>query len=242
MLAGVRSCFVSILLTFSVAFTFPAHAQINGVPPSVTSLGFGGRFLNGVPASVTSFNGVPPGVTSMGHNGYADSWSPFTNCCANFYFPSPSSFNSSGHHHHHKKDAAGEVIEPVYVPYGVPYALADAQEDDDVTTDASAGNAAGGPNPNASMKRSIDRGSTAQPLDSDPPPDPVAVQPSTVLVFKDGHKSDVVNYAIVGDTLFDFENGRTRKILLADLDLPATHKANDDRGIDFQLPAATKGH
>ena len=57
-----------------------------------------------------------------------------------------------------------------------------------------------------------------------------------MLVFKDGHKSDVVNYAIVGDTLFDFGDGRTRKIRLADLDLPATQKANDDRGVDFQVP------
>ena len=50
----------------------------------------------------------------------------------------------------------------------------------------------------------------------------------------------VVNYAIVGDTLFDFGDGRTRKILLADLDLPATHKVNDDRGVDFQVPASTQ--
>jgi hypothetical protein len=26
---------------------------------------------------------------------------------------------------------------------------------------------------------------------------------------------------------------------LSDLDLPATHKANDDRGVDFQIPAST---
>jgi hypothetical protein len=70
--------------------------------------------------------------------------------------------------------------------------------------------------------------------------DPVTAQPSTVLVFKDGHHSDVLNYAIVGDTLFDLGGGRTRKILLADLDLAATHKANDERGVDFQIPASAK--
>jgi len=68
----------------------------------------------------------------------------------------------------------------------------------------------------------------------------VTPQPSTVLVFKDGHHSDVLNYAIVGDTLFDFDAGRTRKILLADLDLAATRKANDERGVDFQIPESTK--
>ena len=72
------------------------------------------------------------------------------------------------------------------------------------------------------------------------PEEPVAAQPSTVLVFKDGHQSDVLNYAIVGDTLFDFGAGRTHKILLADLDLPATRKANDERGVDFQIPASQR--
>jgi hypothetical protein len=69
----------------------------------------------------------------------------------------------------------------------------------------------------------------------------VAAQPSTVLVFKDGHRSEVLNYAIVGNTLFDFDlaAGRTHKIVLADLDLPATRKANDERGVDFQIPAST---
>jgi hypothetical protein len=80
---------------------------------------------------------------------------------------------------------------------------------------------------------------TGSSPDADEVTEPVRNQPATVLVFKDGHQSDVLNYAIVGDTLFDFASGRTHKILLADLDLPATHKANDDRGVDFQIPANT---
>ena len=67
----------------------------------------------------------------------------------------------------------------------------------------------------------------------------VVAQPSTVLVFKDGHKAEVENYAIVGTTLFDFGGeGRTRKIRLADLDLTATQKVNDERGVDFHVPAS----
>jgi hypothetical protein len=73
---------------------------------------------------------------------------------------------------------------------------------------------------------------TAKPAE----PEPVVDQPSTVLVFKDGHQSEVQNYAIVADTLFDLGEGRTHKIRLADLDLPATRKINDDRGVDFQVP------
>jgi len=71
------------------------------------------------------------------------------------------------------------------------------------------------------------------------PRDPVVVQPATVLVFKDGHRSDVVNYAIVGDTLFDFADGLTRKIQLAAIDLIATQKANEEIGVEFKLPPAS---
>lgn len=70
------------------------------------------------------------------------------------------------------------------------------------------------------------------------PPEPVVAQPTTVLVFKDGHRSEVVNYAIVADTLFDFSGGRTHKILIADLDIPATKKANDAYDVEFKLPPA----
>jgi hypothetical protein len=75
-----------------------------------------------------------------------------------------------------------------------------------------------------------------------PPPsaEPVTAQPSTVLVFKDGHQLEVENYAIVGTTLYDLSDGRSRKVQLADLDLGATLKENDQRGVEFQLPAGTK--
>jgi hypothetical protein len=61
-------------------------------------------------------------------------------------------------------------------------------------------------------------------------------QPQTMLVFKDGHALEVDNYAIVSQTLYDLTPGHARKIALADLDLPATEKQNDDRGVTFQLP------
>jgi hypothetical protein len=73
----------------------------------------------------------------------------------------------------------------------------------------------------------------------DPPPQPVADQPRTVLVFKDGHQQEISNYAIVGGTLYDLSDGRSRKIAVAQLDLQATVKQNDARGIDFELPAAS---
>ena len=58
-----------------------------------------------------------------------------------------------------------------------------------------------------------------------------------MLVFKDGHRQEVSGYAITGDALYDLGQGRARKIQLADLDLPATVKLNDQLGNDFRLPS-----
>ena len=69
-------------------------------------------------------------------------------------------------------------------------------------------------------------------------PDPVA---STILVFRDQHRQEVQNYAIVGQTVCAFSAGRTQKIPLANLDIPATEKANDDRGVTFRVPGTNEG-
>jgi hypothetical protein len=60
--------------------------------------------------------------------------------------------------------------------------------------------------------------------------------PETVLVFRDGHRLSVRNYAVVGQTFWDFTEGRARKILLSALDLEATARVNEERGVEFRLP------
>jgi len=65
--------------------------------------------------------------------------------------------------------------------------------------------------------------------------------PATVLVFRDQRKQEVQNYAIVGQTLWNFAPQHTEKIPLSDLDLSATTKANDERGVDFRVPNAPDG-
>lgn len=111
MLAGARSCF---LLTFLLAFLFAAslsaHSQINGVPASVTSLGFGGHFTPGPRAS----------VTSLGSNGYGTNWPVFGGWGVNFFLPqNPNLPSFSGHHRRRRENhdyfSVG-MIEPVYVP------------------------------------------------------------------------------------------------------------------------------
>jgi hypothetical protein len=74
-----------------------------------------------------------------------------------------------------------------------------------------------------------------------PAPAGAAMFADTVLVFRDQHKQEVQNYAIVGQTLWIFAPQRTQKVALSDLDLDATHKANDDRGVDFRVPRAGEG-
>jgi hypothetical protein len=60
--------------------------------------------------------------------------------------------------------------------------------------------------------------------------------PSTVLIFRDGHQQEVANYAIAGRKLI-VVGEKTEKIQLSDLDLNATAKANEDRGVDFKMPS-----
>jgi hypothetical protein len=65
-----------------------------------------------------------------------------------------------------------------------------------------------------------------------------AIMPNTVLVFRDQHKREVSNYAIVGQTLWNFAPQHTEKIPLADLDLVATTKANENIGVTFRVPGS----
>jgi hypothetical protein len=69
--------------------------------------------------------------------------------------------------------------------------------------------------------------------DSDDP-----IDPPTVLVFRNGHREETKNYAIVGEMLWSFNQQRTEKIALVSLDLPATEKTNLERGVDFHIPDA----
>jgi len=66
---------------------------------------------------------------------------------------------------------------------------------------------------------------------------PAQIRADTLLVFRDRHSEEIRNYAIAGETLWVFTQQRARKIPIAELDVPATTKANEDRGIDFRLPS-----
>ena len=216
-----------------------ALAQINGVPASVTSLGFGGHD-NPAPGPRAS-------VTSLGPNGYGFAQPFLSGCCGSFFWsPDRSRFGSHPSHErrrHRAETSYVSIVVPAYIPYGDPYA-AEADDEDSDSEDAYAyasetatGKRAPGSKRTPRRARATgadDTSTKAGPAEQTE--EGVAVQPPTVLVFKDGHRSEVVNYAIVGDTLFEFAEERTRKILLASLDIPATQKANEERGVEFKLP------
>ena len=73
---------------------------------------------------------------------------------------------------------------------------------------------------------------------------PVVTKPSApaVLVYRDGHSEDLNSYSIIGPVIYTkgdyWSSGNwTRKIQIADLDLPATLKQNQERGVKFELPS-----
>ena len=65
---------------------------------------------------------------------------------------------------------------------------------------------------------------------------PQAKPPSTALVFKDKHVMEVQDYAIVGDALWVLTPHTAKKILLSQIDIPATQRANEERGLEFKAP------
>jgi hypothetical protein len=213
-------------------FALPLSAQVRGVPASVTSYGFGGHF-NATP-------GPPASVTSLGPNGYHNNntWhSPRPVCCGTF---------SSGRHqpglNRPRRGAFYNGYSSLYaVPYPV-YGVPDeppAPEDQFPEEEYRGGPTIfdrRGPGPSWLEEDADTREPEPAHEARQESPAPAADQPATLLVFKDGRQMEIRNYAIVGDTLVDLTEGHRRKVPLAELDVEATAKQNDDRGIDFSLP------
>jgi hypothetical protein len=80
---------------------------------------------------------------------------------------------------------------------------------------------------------------SAPPSPPQPSPQPqsnAAPPPPATLVFRDGRTQKADNYAIAGSTVWVFTERRARKIPLSELDIPATRKVNEERGVPFPLP------
>ena len=219
------------LLGLSLSLVQSSHTQTNGTTTSVTSQGFGGAHPITAP--------FPMGGTLPGHQ------VPNTGSRVTFSTSNPGQGDGHQHHHH---GAHGGV--PLLYGFPVPYAvdLGAPQDESDDNADAADDrdpNYQGGPtifdrrgsgaDSYVPPERSVPAHRSADYAQADPPAPEPAREP-TLLVFKDGHQLEVGNYAIVGVTLFDLTPGHSRKVPLADLDLDATQKQNDDRGVTFQVP------
>ena len=233
---------LNALTLILVAAVVPSTAQVNGR----NSVGFG-TAIHGVPPSVTSFNyggqpgfhGVPGSVTSLGFGS------------SGFQLNRPFRTNPSfGFHHRRNSRFASPLFgDIVAVPYAYPMYVMDPGIDDSMEEDylggptifdrRGAGEAYRAPQPREERdyRDNSNEPPAAQPVVEKPTP-----QQPTVLVFKDGRQNQVLNYAIVGETLYDLSDGRAKKVALAELDLSATEKQNDERGVDFLVPAARKSN
>jgi hypothetical protein len=161
-----------------------------------------------------------------------------TQFTSGFFFPDgrnrgPVNLRPKRHHH-----STGGAHYPVYVPYAYPVAVA-AEADPEAVAEPDP------PAPTIFERRPTtvtDSPRHAQPpaVALDPSPAEAREQIPVVLVYLDGHQQEVTNYAIVGPTLYDLGTFVAHKIPLAALNLKATIKANDDRGVEFTVPAWVK--
>jgi hypothetical protein len=238
-----RSAFLrATLIVGLAAFTAcllvqPSAAQMHG-PPATTTVG--GHFL-APPPSVTSLAGryLPPplpSVTSIPNYGYTRrSYTPYYNG----YYRGRGYGNGNG------RGGVSYAI-PYYIPsdgYGYDYVGGGP--------DLYSGPPIGPSEPILHIV--VEQPDARYPSNGSELADapPLEVQPSqqeqptareakpnepSVLIFRDGHQEEVSNYAIMGQTVYVFDK-RTQKVALADLDVPATIKANDDRGLEFKIPA-----
>jgi hypothetical protein len=232
---GKFSQFATIICAavLGVISASPASAQIRGIPPSVTS----------IPNHVAPYGvpNIPPSATSLGPYGY---------CCqgpSNVPYRNPAFPNR---YNNRRTNGYGGYGYGYGYGYAVPYY---AYPSDDSGYYGSGGGPylySGPPQGqtppadqtlhvivDAAPQRPAPRDDVADEQPSRPAaaiPDAKPGEP-TLLVFRDGHKQEVTNYAIMGQTVYVFDN-KTKRIALADLDVPATIKANDDQGVEFEVP------
>jgi hypothetical protein len=212
----------------SFVITAPTAAQVHGVPPSVTSIQFH------VPPFLPN---IMPSVTSLGPSGYAYRAGPI---------PPPYGIPNHPFHNFGRRNGRGSY------GYGGGYAVPYYVPAYDTSAGYDSGGGGGpylysGPPAEQTLHIVVDTPrANREAMADDEDPAPIATSRSnhaidarpidpTVLVFRDGHQQEVSNYAIMGQTVYVFDDHK-QKIALGDLDVPATIKANDDRGVEFQLP------
>ncbi|MGH9671025.1 MAG: hypothetical protein ACRD3A_13045 [Terriglobales bacterium] len=239
------------LLAIALVAALPAAAQIRGVPPSVTSI-TAGRSAPGVPASVTSLgpNGFGDRCCSGGfHSGFRHHrhhrravpiYVPYY--YYPYYSPYPATYAAPASTAEYETAEEEPPAQTIYERRARTESSSDEERYGEHYTDYREAERRRRREEEARQaEEQRHRDEDARKADSkdegkrEEKPDDQ--EPVTVLVFKDGHRQDLRGYAITGEVLYDLAGGRARKILLADLDLAATIKLNDELGNDFRLPS-----
>src|SRR5271165_1420262 len=230
---------VLVLIALPLVTAKYSAAQIHGVPPSVTSIQF---------HTLPFMPNIRPSVISLGPYGYGSTY-PVS---GQYRGRNGNGYRYRDGYRYRNGDgySTGAYIAPYYFPaYDTSYGY-----------DSSGGGGPyvySGPPAEQTLHIVVDLPPAKRTVaedDGDDPPPTIASKPNrndsaadanakpvdpTVLVFRDGHQQEVTNYAIMGQTVYVFDN-RTQKIALTDLDVAATIKVNDDRGVDFHVPPHTK--
>jgi hypothetical protein len=223
----------------SPAASNPSSSIDRGVPASVTSQSPRRSFISVAPG-VTSFGSVPPGVNSFFlPNGLPPQ-------CASLGPLIPSAMGCTDPRFTggpvHLRPHFSQTV-PFFVPYAYPVyvqeepAPQEVQEPDPPAPTIFEHRArVAPPRPVVAAGAKPDSPSAAPEQSRVPEREQVP----TILVYRDGHRTEVLNYAIVGQTLYDLGTFVAHKIPLSDLNLKATIQANEDQGVEFSLPASTK--
>jgi len=201
--------------------------EFHGIPASVTSPRVDGTF-RGIPASVTDPTFRPsPSVSAHGtccRHQHRHSSVPLS--AVPYYGYYPYYYDSSMAYEQAQPPAEQEAPPPQVI------IIKDERAANDVARSGQPEFDPGGSYELPARNNEIAR---AQPA-----PAPAAQEeqlPMTTLVYRDGHKSELRNYAIVGSNLIDLtKSSLMKKIPLASLDLEATRRENEENGVDFHLP------
>jgi hypothetical protein len=239
-----------------LALAAQSQVQTHGVPASVTSPGTDGR-LHGVPSSVTSPTPVGvPRTSGLDHSRVlmgnprhrrrsevvpVPVFYPVYVNSASTDPVQPVDESSADQADLDAASGAGaDALREAYAR-GAQDALSEIRSrrssaSVDQSRDRSADRSAdkSGEKPKSRVKEDSESTESRQAPEVAAQPEP-PTQP-TIFIFRDGHRLETQNYAIVGQTLFDFSAKPLRKIKIAELDVDATRKVNDEAGSSVNLP------
>lgn len=221
----------------SYAQQHSGNIQFHGPPPSVTSPGWNGGLRNGFSSvtdpGVRQFRVSPQfgnrrfrgrGHDRFGHRGFVPIFSPYYD----YGYGYPYDYDSSAYGQTNDQEVNQSPVEQPPAEPQVIIVREPASSDSRYGEHSFDGRDEDG--------RDEERAPVAQPA---PPPAQSSADelPATTLVYRDGHKSEVRNYAIVGSNLIDLSKSPLMKrIPLSSLDLDATRHENEENGVDFHLP------